>query len=128
MKVFRLVSQESGATAIEFALTLPIFAFILLALVEGGLLMWTQLGLQNGVEKAARCASINKMLCGSAGDVKAYAAKHAYGVNLPITAFALTNEACGNKVSANFQYKFLSSVFHVPSLTLKAKACFPVNG
>jgi TadE-like protein len=125
MRFLRLAGDQAAASAIEFAMTLPIFLFVFFAVIEGGLLMWTQLGLQNGVEKAARCASINTALCGNASAVQNYAARYSYGLNPPPSVFSLTNAACGNQVSASFTYKFFTYVFRSPSITLTAQSCFP---
>lgn len=126
MKLKRMYRDQSGASAIEFALTLPVFLLILMAIVEGGLLMWTELGLQNGVEKAARCASVNTTLCASTGDVQNYAVQSTYGLNPPPSVFSLTKQACGNEVSASLQHTFLFKVFgSAPSITVTAQSCFP---
>ena len=125
MKLKRMYRDQSGASAIEFALTLPVFLLILAAIVEGGLLMWTELGLQNGVEKAARCASVNTTLCASTSDIQNYAAQSTYGLNPPPSVFSLAKQACGNEVSASLQHTFLFQVFGVPSITVTAQSCFP---
>src|SRR5437016_2558775 len=56
--------NDRGASAIEFALTAPVFFMTLIGLIQCSLLLWAQFGLQHGVEMAARCASINTSLCG----------------------------------------------------------------
>ena len=65
MRAKRFARDKRGATAVEFALTAPIFLMILCMIVVGGLLLWTQLGLQHGAEMAARCAGVNKTICAS---------------------------------------------------------------
>lgn len=125
MKIKRILRDQAGASAIEFALTFPIFLLIVMAIAEGGLLMWTELGLQHGAEKAARCASVDASLCGSTSDVLNYAAQSSYGLNPPPSVFSLTAKACGNEVSANLQHNLLLSVFGAPSITVKAQSCFP---
>lgn len=125
MKIKRILRDQAGASAIEFALTFPVFLLILMAIAEGGLLMWTELGLQHGAEKAARCASVDASLCGNTSDVLNYAAQSSYGLNPPPSVFSLTAKACGNEVSANLQHNLLLSVFGAPSITVKAQSCFP---
>ena len=59
MNIFRIIDDNRGASAVEFALTAPVFFVMLFAVIDGGLLLWTQVGLQHGAEAAARCASID---------------------------------------------------------------------
>jgi Flp pilus assembly protein TadG len=128
MKLKRIYRDQAGASAIEFALTLPVFLLILMAISEGALLMWTELGLQHGVEKAARCASVDATLCASTSDIQTYAAQSSYGLNPPPSVFTLAKKACGNEVSANLEHTFLFKVFgDAPSITVKAQSCFPTT-
>ncbi len=92
----------SGASAVEFAIVAPVFVLLLFAAIEGGLLLWTQLGLQHGVEVAARCASVNAGLCGSTAAIQDFAARQAFGLNVPPSTFSVSTPACGNQVSANY--------------------------
>jgi hypothetical protein len=117
--------DERGATAVEFALTAPIFFMVLFGIIEGGLLMWTQLGLQHGVEMAARCAGINKTACGNNNDIQSYAALQAYGLNPSPSSFTVATEACGTVVSASYTFHFLTTYFGSPTLALSARSCFP---
>jgi Flp pilus assembly protein TadG len=116
-----------GATAVEFALTLPFFAALIFGLIQVSLLLWTQLGIQNGVEAAARCASINAAICPDASSIQNYAAQHALGLSLPASTFSVptTPPACGNQVSATYTMALFSSSFPSASLTLNAQSCFP---
>ena len=114
-----------GATALEFALCAPAFFMLVMGIVEVGLLVWMQLGLQQGVEAAARCASINHTTCGNAGQIQSYAVAQSYGLPVPIAAFTVSTPACGNQVQASYTPTFLPS-FPIPTTTLTAQACFPV--
>jgi Flp pilus assembly protein TadG len=98
---------------------------VIFGILECGTLLWTKLGLQHGTQMAARCASINMSICGSANDIQAYAAQQAYGLSLPSSVFAASTASCGKQVSANYTYQFVSSYFGAPSLTLTAQSCFP---
>ena len=44
---------------VEFTVTLPLFLLLMFGLLQAGLLIYTKVGLQHGVEVAARCASVN---------------------------------------------------------------------
>jgi Flp pilus assembly protein TadG len=113
-----------GATALEFALCAPAFFMLVMGIVELGLLVWMQLALQQGVESAARCASINKTTCANASQIQDFAASESYGLSPPSTAFTVTTPACGNMVQASYTPTFLPS-FPIPTRTLTAQACFP---
>lgn len=63
MKFAKMWRDQSGTSALEFALTAPVFFLFIFGVIEVGLLSWTQIGLQHGAEMAARCASINSTLC-----------------------------------------------------------------
>lgn len=119
---FRL--DISGATALEFALCAPAFFMLVMGIVELGLLVWTQLALQQGVEAAARCASINKNACANSSQIQAYAAAQSYGLSLPATTFTVSTLSCGNMVQASYLPSYLPS-FPIPTPTLTASACFP---
>lgn len=63
-KVFRNTidgdhTEERGASLVEFALVLPIFALMLFALIDFGLVFAGFITLRNGVGSGARAASVN---------------------------------------------------------------------
>ncbi|GAC1421410.1 MAG: hypothetical protein NVSMB6_23100 [Burkholderiaceae bacterium] len=101
---------------------------VIFGILECGLLLWTQLGLQHGVEMAARCASINKTACGSTNAIQTYAAGQAYGLSIPSSTFTvqtLPPPADCNQVSASYTYQYVSAYFSSPAVTLSAQSCFP---
>ena len=113
---------------VEFALTLPLFSVLLFGAVESGLMLWTQLGLQHGVQQAARCATVNATLCGDETAIKNYAVGAAYGLSVPPETFAYVSTGCGNEVTANYAYRFLTGqlVFAgTASVAITARSCFP---
>ena len=125
MRNSRFLSNTAGATALEFALCAPPFFMLVMGILELGLLVWIQLSLQQGVEAAARCASINKIACATSTQIKAYAVAQTYGVRPPDTAFTVSTPACGNLVQASYTPTYLPS-FPIPTQTLTARACFPI--
>jgi len=50
---------DEGATLVEFALALPLFALLLFALVDSGLAFGGFITFRNGVDAGARLASVN---------------------------------------------------------------------
>lgn len=117
--------NQSGATAVELALTMPLFLALLVGTVQLGLALWTQFGLQYGSDAAARCASITTATCGTASQIASYAASHALGLSLSPSVFTASTPACGNQVSASYPYTFYTVIAGNPAVNLTARACFP---
>jgi len=124
MKRRFFATHIGGATALEFALCAPAFFMLVMGIVEAGLLVWMQLALQQGVEAAARCASINKNSCNTASAIQTYASTASYGLTPPTSTFTVTTPSCGNMVQASYTPTYLPG-FPIPSTTLTAQACFP---
>ena len=78
MIVRRFLKDGGGASAVEFGLTAPVFLAALLGAIELGVMFWTQLGLQHAAERTARCASVNKTICGSETAIKTYAVSQVF--------------------------------------------------
>ena len=128
MRLREFSRQNSGATAVEFAFTAPLFIALVFAVIESGLALWTQFGLEHGVEVAARCASINTATCSSASTTAAYAANNAFGLSIPQSAFTVSTQTCGFQVDASYNYSYFTKYFGVPTVNLTAKACYPAYG
>jgi Flp pilus assembly protein TadG len=125
MKRMSLWRDTAGSSAVELGMTAPFFFALLFGLIEGALVLWTQLGLQHATAMAARCASIDVSTCKDSGTVQSYAVQQTFGVNPPASTFSFTTPSCGNQVSATYQYNFVTTSFGTPSLTLTARSCFP---
>ena len=126
MRLRPIWRDEGGATALEFALLAPVFFMLVFAVVALGMLFWTQVGLQHGVEMAARCASVNTVLCpnGNASAITNYAMQQALGLSLPPSTFTYSTPACGNQVSGSYTFEF-PTILNRSSLTVTAQSCFP---
>jgi Flp pilus assembly protein TadG len=118
--------DESGATALEFALLAPVFFMLVFGIVALGMLFWTQVGLQHGVEMAARCASVNTVLCpyNNPAAITNYAMQQALGLSLPPSTFTYSTPACGNQVSGSYTFQF-PTILNLSPLTVTAQSCFP---
>jgi len=122
----RFSRDRSGATATEFALTVPVFIALVLGIVDGALMLWTQLGLQHGAEMAARCASIGATTCNTDDKTKTYAAQQAYGLGVTSSVYSVSAASCGKTVTASYTYTFVfSQYFGVSNVSLSARSCFP---
>ncbi|MEK9279701.1 MULTISPECIES: TadE/TadG family type IV pilus assembly protein [unclassified Bradyrhizobium] len=124
MKLTALWQDIRGASALEFALTAPVFFLFIFGIIEFGLLFWTQLGLQHGTEMAARCATVNSTLCPSGSAITNYAAQQAFGLTLPAETFTYSSSTCGNQVSASYSFQF-PQILNLSPVMLTARACFP---
>ena len=123
MNLRQFFRNTKGTTAVEFGITAPALVMLIIGTVQGGLMLWTQLGLQQGVEMGARCGSVDNVLCGSTSAIQNYAAQHSYGVNASASTFEVATLSCGTQVSASYAFPVISSYFSVG--TLKAQSCFP---
>lgn len=121
----RLLKDRQGASAVELAMTAPLYMAVLFGVAQTGLALWTQLGIEHGAEMAARCASINPSTCSSASATQNYAVSESFGLSIPASTFSLATPACGNQVSASYVYSFITLVFGSPHVTLTARSCFP---
>lgn len=117
-----MIRDKEGATAVEFAMLMPVFVAMMFGIINCGFMLWTQLGMEHGAVAAARCATINPSVC---PDVPAYAAQQAYDLNLPKSAFTLSTPACGNQVAASYPFQFTTLMFPPINVTLKAQSCYP---
>ena len=122
----RILRDEQGASALEFALTAPVFFILIFGIIELGLMLWTQFGLQHGAEMAARCASINATLCPTSDPsaITNYVTQQAYGLPVLASSFSYSAPACGNQVNASYLFRF-PEIMNMGPLTLTAQACFP---
>jgi Flp pilus assembly protein TadG len=123
MRHARLVTDELGSAAVELALTAPAFVALLAGVFGCGLLMWTMLGLQHGVEMAARCASIDTTVCSTTSAIQTFAADNAYGLNPPASTFTVSTPSCGTEVTATYPFPYFNSFFG--TINIAAQACFP---
>ena len=120
----RFLRNRSGGTAIEFAMTAPVFFGLIIGAAEVGLLCWAQLALQQGSEAAARCASVNKTVCGTTSQIQTYASAQSFGLAPAASTFTVSTPACGKMVQASYNPPFLTG-FVMRGVTLTASACFP---
>ncbi len=59
-----------GVAAVEFALIVLPLLLMVLGIIDGGRMLWTQNSLQYAVEQAARCAVVNsKTTCSTAAQI-----------------------------------------------------------
>src|ERR1700726_2242580 len=84
-----------GVAAVEFALILLPLLLMVLGVIDGGRMLWTQNSLQYAVEQAARCAVVDTTTCGTPAQIESYAASMVYGMSLSANDFASNSAGCG---------------------------------
>ena len=119
----RFATDRSGATAVEFALVLPVFATMLLGIFAVSSLAFAANSLHFAVEEAARRAAVKTTVCGDAAATRAYAATRYVGPRIT-PVFTYSQTACGHTVtaSATFDLDLVPELANVP---LSATACYP---
>ena len=128
MTLGRFCRDVRGASAVEFTILALPFFMMLFGIIEGGRLLWTQVGLQHAVEATARCASLktadNPNPC-PASSVEAYAATQAFGLNLSPSVFTVSAAGCGTQVTANYPFSLFAKLLGPAQLNLSAQSCVP---
>jgi Flp pilus assembly protein TadG len=152
MKLRNLCRDQNGAILVEAAIVVPLLLALTFGAVQVGLMLWTQVGLQHGVEMAARCASVsdiaqaqgglnpatsptpcytvNGTVSDNATKVKSYAASNSWGVHPPASVFDVgtctiqtgSPDSTGDLVTASYPFTAINYLF---SITLTARSCFP---
>jgi Flp pilus assembly protein TadG len=115
-----------GTTTVEFAFVAPAMFLLMTASLFLGLLVYSAMGMQGAVEKAARCYSINDpqvnaTQCKTASSTQTYAQSNYFGVGSPTftASIPLPPDDCGHQVAASLTFNV---GWRIP---LTAKACFP---
>jgi Flp pilus assembly protein TadG len=117
-----LARDQNGNAAVEMALLgVPLFMFVF-AIINSGYALWLQNALESSVMQAARCATVNPSLCGTASQIQVYAAGQS-GAGFDSAIFSFAQAGCGNQVSATYP---LTLPFMSLSLNLSAQACYPI--
>ena len=118
----RFLLCNQGATAVEFALVMPVF----LALVLGGLsvsvLLYSNVSLQDAVEQGARCYSVDSGTCSSASAAQTYAQGFYHGVGPRPSP--RPRRLVGHQVVGSVTLQ-IAAVLANLSVPLTASACFP---
>jgi hypothetical protein len=130
------IRRERGQGLVEFAVIFPIFAFLIFALVDGGLLMGRYNDVTNGAKEGARLAAVGA----PKADIVARVQQQVHGIlSSPSTTCSdMTNNAAPKvicvqwiygpsgelpgqvgssiRVKVKYKYKILTPLFKVPVL------------
>jgi hypothetical protein len=66
-----------------------------------------------------------RQLAPRSGDIQNHAASQAFGLKIPPATFAVSTPACGNQVTASYQFGFISAQVMGKQVTLSAQSCYP---
>ncbi|MEO6255886.1 MAG: TadE/TadG family type IV pilus assembly protein [Sphingomicrobium sp.] len=78
--------DQSGSTAAEFALVLPVLLLFLFGIIDAGRLMWAWNGAEKATQMGARMAVVTDMIPGGLAAAD-YSATLGQGKSVPITSF-----------------------------------------
>ena len=120
----QLLSDRSGAGAVEFALVLPAVLMVIVGGIHLCLVSYTLAGLHYATEAAARCASLDSTTCGTSAGVDTYAKTRFINASGQSASFALATDNCGFAVLGSVTYK-LNLGLKTLDLPLQAKSCAP---
>jgi Flp pilus assembly protein TadG len=96
--LMRFIRARRGAVAVEFALGLPIFLFMVYGIFEFGRVFWTQNTMEFAVEEAARYTMVNPNASNSA--IIQIVQDKAVGLDVTRIAVTISFEVIGNDRSA----------------------------
>ncbi|MDB5447533.1 MAG: hypothetical protein JWQ97_2850 [Phenylobacterium sp.] len=119
----RFLGDRSGATAVEYALVLPLLAVMIMGGIWVGVLTLAVSSLDMAVQSAARCAAVDANLCATASATQAFAQSRYAGPALS-PVFTASNSGCGHTVTGQATFD-LNIVPGVGSLPLSVSACYP---
>lgn len=118
--------SSSGAAAVEFSLTAPVYLLLLFMVAQVAIWLWTTFALQHGAEAAARCASNLPTTCNTTSAIQNYAVRNAYGLRVNASSFVVDQAAaCGTRVTASVQFFEFLTKMGVQPFTATGSACYP---
>jgi Flp pilus assembly protein TadG len=144
--VRRLAGHRRATTSIEFAIICAVLVPLSFAIIEGGLLLWTQGAMQSTAALVARCVAIGSSVasspCNTTNNAKSYAVTTA-NTFVPIPGLFTTSNVsittvtkcpAGTGANGNFQMVTITSNFwsglSLPTpwgnQNLSVTACYPV--
>jgi Flp pilus assembly protein TadG len=105
--------NERGATAVEFAILLPVLLLILFGIIEFGMIMYGREIVTNAAREGARAGIVQGPPKRTEGEITAIANTYlsTTGVNPADVSFTVTGEGLANPntltVNAAYTYRFL---------------------
>lgn len=133
MRKWQEASRRDGTVAIEFGFVLPLLLLFTFGIIDFGRLLWMKTTLTRATQAAARYGAVCNPASVTCTDIATFAKLQAWGMgDITSGAFTVTTPACGEQVSATYNFKFLIPWFPqfgssapLGTRTLTAKACYP---
>jgi len=116
--------DQRGSAAVEFAIVAPILLTIIYGIIEVGVYLFAQESLQRSVEVAARCAAIQRNDCLDDEAIKLLASESAFGLSIDKSAYSVTSESCGVRVSASYDFDIAAVLAESMETKITASSCF----
>jgi Flp pilus assembly protein TadG len=142
--------DERGSVIVENTITMWVFVLLTMGITQAGLIMWSAVGLEHGVEMAARCASVSdaaidagfvpstttptpcystdtKGASNNQTTMKTYAVSNSLGVGVPSRAFSFPSGSCpapSNQVSSSYSLTLMNYLF---TTNLSPLSCYATN-
>jgi Flp pilus assembly protein TadG len=139
--------DERGSVIVENTITMLVFVLLTMGITQAGLIMWSAVGLEHGVEMAARCASdaaidagldpsttptpcystSTKGASNNQTTMKTYAVSNSLGVGVPSSAFSFPSGSCpspSNQVSSSYPLTLMNYLF---TTNLSPLSCYATN-
>ena len=124
-RIRRFWRGRSGASAVEFALVVPLFATLIFGMINVALALWGAAALHYTVDAAARCQAVLTETCSSSSATIAWANSHYVGPSISPTFTILKGSLCGaGAVNATATYKIHAVLVNV-AVPMTATSCFP---
>ncbi len=114
-RVQKFRRDQRGVAAIELAILGPVYLALLLGVIQGGFLIFTQANLHYAVQRGVRCIALQDS-CPSPASY--------YASPGPAPVFTSAQQACGQVLTATVTYT-LSVVLYQTDIPLSATSCFP---
>lgn len=119
----RFRADHGGASAVEFAIILPVFVLVVMGSISVAMLIFSASSLNYAVQDAARCAAVNKTLCPDATSTEQYALSKYLGPTIS-PVFSYSTSGCGNTVTATATYR-MDIIPQLARIPLTASSCHP---
>jgi Flp pilus assembly protein TadG len=136
--LFTYIREERAASAVEFALVIPLAAILILSTIHMSLVLYSANNLHFATEQTARCMAVSANVlaakptattpCPStaAASVQGYGAARYVGPDIGPTFTLGTTAACANakQLTGSGTYNMSMGFASFP-ITVSAAACFP---
>jgi Flp pilus assembly protein TadG len=122
--LLRVLRDERGASAAEFALIVPVFLALIFLTINGAIMLSAVIQTHYAAERAARCLSVNIAADCTSGAIDTYAKGFYNGPALTGMTFTATAPACGNQVTGSGTYTVITGLAPT-TVSISATACYP---